>query len=335
MRLTDFASDTYSQFGEDGMISQIYRLIGEDSRFCVEFGASDGTSCSNTKALREQGWEGLLIESNSELFGKLQDQVKLGVNTQNVEVTAGNINHILGRTRVDFISIDVDGTDYDIWEAMTHSPRVVCIEHNASIPPHVSVHQGKSKLQFGASALALCELADTKGYFLVGLNKGNLFFVLKEYEEKFAEYETRLDQLFDPDWLCYFSTDFQGRGFVTGAEPPWGVSPIPFVGDVAGDPVTILTRNVDSLVEAFEDMYGSGRFIPSDAGIDRLAVEVPDSHRMTILEHLLKGKRGLVLIDISNHAPDANFDWIILNSEKFGYASRVIPAGVIALIPIY
>lgn len=333
MRLADFAENEYSQFGEDGIIAKIFSIIGEQSRFCVEFGASDGTSCSNTKALREQGWEGLLVESDPKLFGVLQSEVKAGVNTQNVEVTAGNINHIIGRYAVDFISIDVDGTDYDIWEAMQAKPRLVCIEYNASIPPHVSIHQKTDGL--GSSAKALCELAASKDYILVSLTKGNLFFVEKEYEQKFAEYERDLEILFDRSWLCYYATDYHGKGFVVGAVPPWGMSNEPFVGETEGDSWLTVTSQPEVLRAGFEALYGEAKWIPSDAGIDsRLGVEVPDAHRMNILITLLRDNKGLVLIDISNHTKDAKFDWITQRAENLGYCSKVIPAGVIALFPI-
>ena len=45
----------------------------------------------------------------------------------------------------DFISIDVDGADYHLWDSMIrYSPRVVVIEHNPSIPNHIEFVQAKS-----------------------------------------------------------------------------------------------------------------------------------------------------------------------------------------------
>lgn len=334
MRLTDFARNEWSQFGEDGIIAEIFRLIGTTSKFCIEFGAADGVTCSNTKALRMQGWEALLVESDGQRYGKLQEtEINAGVNSMNVEVTPENINHIIGRSQVDFISIDVDGTDYDIWEAIRTPPRVVCIEYNASIPPHVSLRQERRNSELGASALALCELAEEKGYMLVSLTKGNLIFVLKEYEALFSDYECRLESLFDPNWLCYFSTDYMGRPFVSGAAPPWGVAVVPFMGKVIGDDIELPTLHHGALREGFEDLYGPARWIPAGSIEGSfLAVEVPNDHRRNMLINILK-TRGLVLIDISQHSVAAKFDWMPEIAKQLDYSVRIIPAAIVALIP--
>lgn len=334
MRLSDFAKNEWSQFGEDGIVAKIFSIIGETTRFCVEFGAADGVTCSNTKALRERGWEALLIESDRERHGKIQDtEISAGVNSMNIEVTPENINHIVGRIPVDFISIDVDGNDYAIWEAMKSQPRVVCIEFNASIPPHVSLRQERPDGQLGSSALILCHLAESKGYMLVSLTKGNLIFVLKEYEEKFAEYECKLTELFDYGWLCYFSTDYQGRPFVTGAEPPWGVANTPFVAETVGDSMEFSIHDPIALRASFEALYGPANFVPADSPIgSHLSVEVADLPRKRMLENLLH-ERGLNIIDISQHAPTAQFAWVFEIAHKYDYRVRIIPSSLIAFIP--
>lgn len=334
MRLTDFSSNQWSQFGEDGIIAEIFRRVGEESRFCVEFGAADGVTCSNTKALREQGWEALLIESDKDRYGKIQEsEIIAGVNSMNVEVTSENINHIVGRYPIDFISIDVDGDDYAIWEAMRISVRVVCIEYNASIPPHVSLRQARKGGQLGSSALALCQLAEVKGYVLVSLTKGNLIFVLKDYEDKFNDLECGLTELYDYNWLCYFSTDYLGRPFVTGAEPPWGVANSPFVAETVGDVVEFSSHDPVVLRASFEALYGPASFVPWDSEIgSHLSVQVGDVPRRRMLEGILR-ERGLVIVDISQHAVTAKFEWIFEVAHKSDYQVRIIPSSIIAFIP--
>ncbi len=330
MKLSNFGRNKYSQFGEDGIIEHIFEQIGEESRFCVEFGASDGVSCSNTKRLRDADWSALLIEADFDRYKQLSRFENSKVNTLHMQVTPTTIDHLLGTRPVDLMSIDVDGEDYAIFEEMRARPRVLLVEYNGSIPPHVSVHQTDSRMYFGASARALCDLAEQKDYQLIGLTKGNVIFVEKDNAYYFADYDCRLEQLFDYESLCYFSTDFAGRPFVSGAVPPWGVSNLPFVGQTGGDEITVLTRRPELLAEAFEEIYGEGQRISADSGLN---VEVPDPYRLQMLEHLLRDRPKLVVIDISNHTPDANFDWFPYMADQFSYSVTIVPSGVIAIYP--
>jgi hypothetical protein len=222
--LSDFARNEHTQFGEDGMIAHIFDTIGEDSRHCVEFGANDGISCSNTKCLRDAGWSALLIEADDQLYDQIVPEHE-GVRRLHASVSADNINTLLKDEGViDFLSIDVDGDDYLIFDAMETRPRVVCVEYNSSIPPHISVHPGRAGGKLGASALALVNVAKRKGYELVGLNVGNLFFVNNADLGGFQNYVRDLNQLFDPTWLTYLASDYRSRAFVVGAAPHWGLT---------------------------------------------------------------------------------------------------------------
>ena len=56
------------------------------------------------------------------------------------------------RKDFDFLSIDVDGTDYYIWESLEkkYNPKVVCIEFNPTIPNNIEFIQTAShKIQQG------------------------------------------------------------------------------------------------------------------------------------------------------------------------------------------
>ena len=67
------ASNTYTQFGEDGLIAACLEKIGETNRHCFEIGAADGRFFSNTLRLREDGWRAVLIEAGREQFNKLNN----------------------------------------------------------------------------------------------------------------------------------------------------------------------------------------------------------------------------------------------------------------------
>ena len=57
----------YSQFGEDGIINEILNRIGENNidKWCVEFGARDGISDSNTyNLIKNNNYKAVLIEGD-------------------------------------------------------------------------------------------------------------------------------------------------------------------------------------------------------------------------------------------------------------------------------
>ncbi|MBN2572601.1 MAG: hypothetical protein JXA68_10770, partial [Ignavibacteriales bacterium] len=109
-----------------------------------------------------------------------------------------NINKIIAtaglKDDIGLLSIDIDGNDYWVWEAINViNPRIVICEyksifgkkHPISIPYQHDFHRAKahySYLYYGVSLPALCHLANKKGYDFVGSNSngGNAFFVRKD-----------------------------------------------------------------------------------------------------------------------------------------------------------
>ena len=53
-------------------------------------------------------------------------------------VTQENVNDLFAKYSVprefDLLSIDIDGNDYWVWQALTYRPLVVVNEHNAAVP---------------------------------------------------------------------------------------------------------------------------------------------------------------------------------------------------------
>ena len=109
-------------------------------------------------------------------------------------ITLDNINQLIQKSgldrELDLLSIDIDGNDYWIWEAITGiEPRVVVIEYNAVFrPPHKVVqeynaaHQWRGTNYYGASLKALEELGARKKYALVGcsFSGANAFFIRQD-----------------------------------------------------------------------------------------------------------------------------------------------------------
>ncbi len=173
----------YSQNGEDGILAKIFQSIGPVPHYCVEIGAYDGETGSNTYLLRLQGWNGLLLD-------RLQENPKHHLHQE--FVTAENFNQLLNKykTPLEFglLSIGIDYNDYYLWKALDerYRPAVVLIEYNGKHSPdedkvvkYRPFFSGDGTDYYGASLLALFNLGRSKGYSLVYAEKSgtHLFFV--------------------------------------------------------------------------------------------------------------------------------------------------------------
>lgn len=199
--LNDFRNDVYSQNGEDGVLQTIFQRIGIHDAWCCEFGAWDGIQFSNTRNLILQGWSGVLIESDPLRFQDLyRNCVGLHsvVYAMNETVRPDTFESILAKTSLpkhfDLLSIDVDGPDYSIWEALrpfAYTPRVVIFEVDSGFPP--GVHDTPPN---GASIEMAVAMAKRKGYELA-LHTGNAIFVRAEYIQLLDIEPNNWQELFD------------------------------------------------------------------------------------------------------------------------------------------
>ena len=72
--LNDFAADFHSQTGEDGVIAKALEMLPTRDRWCVEFGAWDGSHLSNTFNLVENHqYHVVLIEGDRGKFESLRN----------------------------------------------------------------------------------------------------------------------------------------------------------------------------------------------------------------------------------------------------------------------
>jgi hypothetical protein len=228
-KLSDYGRNVYSQFGEDGIIEQIFKILGTSSKVCVEFGAWDGFYLSNTANLWTKGWKGILIEADKNRYKSLVQNVKkYDCHCINAFVRCDGLNtleNILKQNGisgdVDLLSIDVDGDDYYILESLRGlKPRLVVCEFNPTIPPSMDLIPEKGNY-FGCSPFSLVKLAETKGYRLIAASDANCFFVRAEDFEKFADYENNLELLVNKKHLTYFITGFDGD-YILSNKPVYG-----------------------------------------------------------------------------------------------------------------
>ena len=189
--ISDTGFRVFSQFEEDGLLLYIFATLGTKSKIFVDIGAGDGihSNCANLAV--NFGWHGLFIDSSESnvghgraFYSKHPDTWLYPPKFTCAVVTRENVNQLVRDAglagEVDLLSIDIDGNDYWIWDALDFvQPRVVVIETNIRFgyqnivvpydPQHR--HPGCHPDYFGASPVAMVHLARRKGYRLVGANR--------------------------------------------------------------------------------------------------------------------------------------------------------------------
>lgn len=226
LKFPDVEFRNFSQTGEDGILHYIFSLIGTHNKKCVEICAGEGSECTSANLILNHGWFGLLVDGNEQNVESGQAFYTTHPDSRVIPpcflhrwVSRESVNAILEESgfqgEIDLLTIDMDGIDYWIWDAITVSnPRVVVVEFMANFPgkavtvPYRADFVGKwipnesqdtesdlstgdsrigrgGKLDQwlvyygGASLTAFIKLAERKGYRLIGANSTgyNAFFL--------------------------------------------------------------------------------------------------------------------------------------------------------------
>lgn len=188
----------FSQWGEDGLIQYLVHNVEIDRKIFIEFGVENYTEANTRFLLSNNSWSGLILDGdkdNIEFVKKDPIYWACNLKAECSFITKDNINELITRSGIagdiGLLSVDIDGNDYWVWEAINCvSPRIVVCEYNSLFGPIAKVTtpyapdfvRGSahfSKVYYGASISALSELAGKKGYSLVASNTAgnNLFFV--------------------------------------------------------------------------------------------------------------------------------------------------------------
>ena len=186
----------YSQFGEDGVVQWLIARVPVEHDVFVEIGVESYRESNTRFLLEHDNWRGRIVSSGTDhiRFVRRSDiRWRHSIDAVSAFVTAENVNSLLDGLPDDIglLSIDIDGNDYWIFDAVNAvSARIVSVEYNSvfgreravTVPydptfDRTAVHP--SGLYFGASLGALCHLGERKGYRFVGsdLIGHNAFFV--------------------------------------------------------------------------------------------------------------------------------------------------------------
>lgn len=224
-----YKKNIYSQFGEDGIIEEVLikRLSNISDKQCCEFGAWDGKFLSNTcNLITNYNFNAILIESNKKKFKQLQinfpDKKIIKLN-KFVNFTGENtLDNILENNNFnknfDFLSIDIDGCDYYIFESLNKfTPKLISIEFNPTISNKVNFIQKKDmSINQGSSAKALINLAVAKNYFPIASAGCNLIFIHNSLKKKLTDLDTiDIDQLIPNSNDNYVFCGYDGTVFMS------------------------------------------------------------------------------------------------------------------------
>jgi hypothetical protein len=191
----------FSQFGDDGILQYLIGQTLPSVEQFIEFGVQDYTESNTRFLLLNNNWSGLIIDgdpTNIEVVKRQPYYWRHDLRAVAQFVDRDNINTLFEAAGfsgdIGLLSIDIDGNDYWVWEAIhVVEPVIVTVEYNSvfgaeyaiTIPYDPTFHRTKahfSNLFWGASLKALCLLAEKKGYDFVGSNSAgnNAHFVRKD-----------------------------------------------------------------------------------------------------------------------------------------------------------
>ncbi len=211
---TDFRKvgfKVFSQFDEDGIIQYLINSLPIESKTFIEFGVENYEESNTRFLLLNDHWQGMVVDARaSDIRYIQQDKIywQYDLQARCAWITREDINGLLSDAGfgkdIGLLSIDIDGNDYWIWEAIQSiRPLIVIVEYNSlfglrpiAVPYKEDFERTDShysNLYYGASLSAFEHLAHKKGYLLLGSNVWghNAFFVRSDIAGEFRELELR------------------------------------------------------------------------------------------------------------------------------------------------
>ncbi len=191
----DYGVRVFAQWDEDGILAYLLDTVGDVPKRFVEIGVEDYTECNTRFLLRQGDWRGVVVEADPNHARRIRERNEFWMyDLRLVEafVNAENINDLVGfEGEIGVLSIDIDGNDYWVWQALTVvRPAVVVIEYQGRLgseravtvpyePTFTRMAASPTGIYYGASLAAMVGLGAAKGYDYVGSNSAdiNAFFV--------------------------------------------------------------------------------------------------------------------------------------------------------------
>jgi hypothetical protein len=208
--LQDVEFKVSSQWGEDGIIDWLIERanIPLAAQSFIEFGVEDYREANTRFLMQNRNWRGLIMDGSSSMLDRTKADGlywKYDLVAKPAFIDRENINTLISEAgfsgEIGLLSVDLDGNDFWVWEAIEVVRPIICIcEYNAvfgdlhpiSIPYDPRFNRTEahfSNLYFGASIAALRSLAVRKGYRFVGTTTAanDAFFVREDYAKNFVD----------------------------------------------------------------------------------------------------------------------------------------------------
>jgi hypothetical protein len=200
-RLTDYEFKVFSQWGEDGILQHLIAHLPMANRTFIEFGVEDFFESNCRFLLMKDLWRGYVIDGSRSHIERLRSSYfywKFPLTAKASFITRENVAALLDESGFDrelgILSIDVDGVDYHLLEALGDwRATIIVIEYNGlfghrrsvTVPYDAAFTRTQahwSNLYWGASLPAFDRLLRARGYALVGVNSmgSNAFFVRRD-----------------------------------------------------------------------------------------------------------------------------------------------------------
>jgi hypothetical protein len=198
--LADAEFRVSSQWGEDGIVEWLVaNSPGIPERF-IEFGVENYRESNTRFLLQNRNWRGLVLDGSERHVAAIKGDPlswRHDLTAVAAFITNDNIEQLIAEAgfggEIGLLSIDIDGNDYWVWQALGNvAPWLVIAEYNAvlgdllplTVPyraDFVRTAADPSNLYYGASVKAIAQLAAAKGYVVLGSNRaGNNLFLARE-----------------------------------------------------------------------------------------------------------------------------------------------------------
>lgn len=206
--LSEVEWKVFSQWGEDGIIQYLIHKLPIKNKSFVEFGVENYRESNTRFLLMNNNWRGLVMDGskkNMDVIKREEVGWRYDLRFCPTFITKENINQLITENgfngELGILSVDIDGNDYWVWEAIDCvTADIVILEYNAAFgnerpitipynPTFVAGTAHYSRLYFGASLPALNHLAAQKGYYFIGCTSAgnNAFFLNKKYQHIIPE----------------------------------------------------------------------------------------------------------------------------------------------------
>jgi hypothetical protein len=199
-KIYEYSENSFSQNGEDGIISELFKTLDIKGGVVLEIGAWDGFYLSNTANLwsKDKNFKAVLIESTDNLKAEKLESEYSNVNCFVEMATLDNgLEKMLDKSKFEInndnfvlASIDIDGDDLNVTKSLgKYKPMVLIVESNGNVIDKINPH--------GATVKELVDFGKSFGYEFIGMSGflnqsiGNVFLIRNDLKNKLEV--TKLD----------------------------------------------------------------------------------------------------------------------------------------------